>query len=407
MSAGIPIAVRATLALAILVVMGSGCQNGDAQERKDDPSSPDSTAVAAGDSAAVSDSLGSEEKKKSWRDRMFGGKENEEQEDRPVPVEIATVELRDMPAYLTSTATLEPDKEADILAKASGELKSIRVEEGDWVREGAVLANLDGGAQDAALEEVAARVKGLQLELDRMAALHEQSLASNRDLESAETAFAQAEAQRKSFELELAYTTIRAPFAGRVTRRLIDVGQNVTVGSHLFTVVDSDPLVARIYLPERDVARLAPQQEVRIQSDANPEIEMSGSVSLIAPVVDTRTGTIKVTCQVDGESGQLRPGSFVRVKVETGVHERVATIPKRALVPEGADTYVFRAEADSVVKTPVQVGLTADDFVEILEGLEVGDRVVSVGHGALRTGTHVRDLAVPAATDSTTSNRSS
>lgn len=407
MSAGFPIAVRATLALAILVVMGSGCQNGDAQERKDDPGSSDSTAVAAGDSAAVSDSLGSEEKKKSWKDRMFGGKEEEEQEDRPVPVEIATVAMRDMPAYLTSTATLEPDKEADILAKASGEVKAIRVEEGDWVREGAVLANLDGGAQDAALEEVAARVKGLQLELDRMGALHEQSLASDRDLESAETAFAQAEAQRKSFELELAYTTIRAPFAGRVTRRLIDVGQNVTIGSHLFTVVDSDPLVARIYLPERDVARLAPQQEVLIQSDANPEIEMSGSVSLIAPVVDTRTGTIKVTCQVDGESGQLRPGSFVRVKVETGVHERVASIPKRALVPEGADTYVFRAEADSVVKTPVQVGLTADDFVEILEGLEVGDRVVSVGHGALRTGTHVRDLAVPAATDSTSSNRSS
>jgi membrane fusion protein (multidrug efflux system) len=384
--------------------MGTGCQSGDARERNDDPAAADSS--AAGDSASTADTLGGE--KRSWKDRMFGGKKEEEEKVRPVPVEIATVEVRDMPAYLGSTATLESDKEADILAKAAGELKTIRVEEGDWVAAGAVLATLDGDAQSAAVEEVAARVRGLQLELDRMTALHEQSLASDRDLEAAQTAFAQAEAQRKSFELELSHTTIRAPFAGRVTRRMADVGQTVTVGTHLFTIVDSDPLLARIYLPEREVARLAPEQEVRIQSDANPEIELTGKVSLIAPVVDTRTGTIKVTCQVDGESGGLRPGSFVRVKVETGVRESVAAIPKRSLIPEGADTYVFRAEADSVVKTKIQIGLSADEFVEVLDGLEVGDRVVSVGHGALRTGTRVRDLASPAAHDSSnTTDRSS
>lgn len=404
MSEGTRIAFRTWLALALLLAMGTGCQSGDARERNDDPAPADSG--AAGDSASAADTL--EGEKRSWKDRMFGGKEEEQEKVRPVPVEIATVEVRDMPAYLGSTATLEADKEADILAKAAGELKTIRVEEGDWVAARAVLATLDGDAQSAALEEVAARVRGLQLELDRMTALHEQSLASDRDLEAAQTAFAQAEAQRKSFELELSHTTIRAPFAGRVTRRMADVGQTVTVGTHLFTIVDSDPLLARIYLPEREVARLAPEQEVRIQSDANPEIELTGKVSLIAPVVDTRTGTIKVTCQVDGESGGLRPGSFVRVKVETGVRESVAAIPKRSLIPEGADTYVFRAEADSVVKTKIRTGLAADEFVEVLDGLEVGDRVVSVGHGALRTGTRIRDLASPAAGDSTnTTDRSS
>lgn len=392
--------LAAAVALALLVVLGSGCQNGDARETED--LAPDSTSAAAAADSTAGDSLS--EGRRSWKDRMFGKKEEQKEKDRPVPVELAEVAIRDLPAYLTSTATLEPDKEADVLAKASGELKEIHVEEGDWVREGQVLAALDGRAQSAALEEVAARVRGLQLELDRMVALHGQSLASDRDLESAQTSFSQAEAQRKSFELELAYTSIRAPFAGRVTRRMADVGQNVTAGTHLFTVVDADPLLARIYLPEREVARLAPNQEVRIQSDADPTIEMAGSVHLIAPVVDTRTGTIKVTCKLDGETGKLRPGSFVRVKVETGIHDDVAAIPKRALVPEGADMYVFRAEADSVVKTPIQTGLSSDEWVEVLEGLEVGDRVVKVGHGALRTGTKVRDLASPASTDSTSVN---
>jgi membrane fusion protein (multidrug efflux system) len=405
-----PASPAAAVALALLVVMGSACQNGDASETEEN-ATPDSTSsAAASDSssaAAGADSSSGDtlsEGRRSWKDRMFGKKEEQKEKERPVPVELADVAIRDIPAYLSSTTTLEPDKEADVLAKASGELKEIHVEEGDWVREGAILATLDGRAQGAALEEVAARVRGLQLELDRMVALHGQSLASDRDLEAAQTAFAQAEAQRKSFELELAYTTIRAPFAGRVTRRMADAGQNVAVGAHLFTVVDADPLLARIYLPEREVARLAPNQEVRIQSDADPTIEMAGSVHLIAPVVDTRTGTIKVTCKLDGETGKLRPGSFVRVKVETGVHDNVAAIPKRALVPEGADTYVFRAEADSVVKTSIQTGLSTDEWVEVLEGLEVGDRVVKVGHGALRTGTKVRDLASPASPDSTSVN---
>lgn len=128
----------------------------------------------------------------------------------------------------------------------------------------------------------------------------------------------------------------------------------------------------------------------------------------IAPMVDTRTGTVKVTCEVDGASGVLRPGSFVRVEIETGLHEGVVAIPKRALVPEGADTYVFRVEADSVLKVPISLGLVADDFVEIAGGLEVDQQVVSVGHGALKTGTKVKILPATASVDSTaTSQRSS
>jgi membrane fusion protein (multidrug efflux system) len=384
----------------------AACQNGDAREEGQSGGPADSlaTATAAADSLAPPDSSavsGQGGQKKSWKDRLFGGGHDEkEKKDLPVPVEMADAALRDMPAFLTSTATLEPEKQADMLAKIAGEVRGIYVEEGDWVQKDQLLAELDGAAQRVALEEVAAEARGLELNLDRIRALHEQDLASDKDLNNAEAEFAQAQARQKAMELDLSYTRITAPFAGQISHRSIDPGQTVSVGAPLFTILDADPLLARIYLPEREVARLEPGQEVLIHPDTADSVDLEGSVLRIAPIVDSRTGTVKVTCQVEGHADVLRPGSFVRVQVQTGLHESVLAIPKRALVPEGGETMVFKAEADSVIKVRVETGYTDDRFVEVVDGLEEGDRIVTVGQGALKVGAKFRDLSAEAASAS-------
>lgn len=402
--------VSALVIFAFLLPALAACQNGDAKEpKREDAAAADSAAAASsGDSTGAA--ADSSHAQKSWKDRLFnkGGGEEEEKEDPPVPVETARVALRDMPAYLSATATLEPDRAADLLSKAGGEVRRLLVEEGDWAKEGQVLVELDSRTQRVILEEATARMKGLSAELDRTRALHTQQLASDKDLENAEARFAEGEAQRKRYELDVTYTQITAPFAGRVTRRMVNVGQTVTAGTHLFTLVDSDPLLARIYLPEREVSRLSEGQTVQVKSDSEESVPLTGRVMRIAPVVDTRTGTVKVTCEIDGATGVLRPGSFVRVEIETGVHEDVAAIPKRALVPEGAETFVYRVEADSVLKTPITIGLVADEFVEVVGGLDIDQSVVSVGHGALKTGSRIKVLPTPAGSDSTaTTQRSS
>ena len=390
--------------LAVVVTLaacqGSGSDNdAQASEGASDGSSEavdDSSLTAVADSAAA-DSAATP-KKSSWKDKLFGGgsgdgeDEEEEKEDPPVPVELASVEIRDMPAYLTSTATLEPEKQADILSKTSGEILKIQVEEGDWVRSGQVLAEIDGAALRAALTEAAARARGLRNDLDRIQALFDQQLGSEKDLNKAQTDWEQAEASRKAAELQVAYTRITAPYAGQISRRMVDPGQTVTDGTHLFTIADADPLLALVYLPEREVTRLEAGQDVIVTSDADEEMRLTGEVLRIAPIVDTRTGTVKVTCQVRSNDASLRPGSFVRVQVQTGLHEGVRSIPKRALVAEGSESYVFRAEADSVLKVRVATGFTDDTFIEVVEGLELGDQVVSVGHGGLKEGTRIRDL---------------
>ena len=394
------------LALALGLICLQAC------ERKS--SSP---AVAnAADSTVVADTSGSgtnqpnakHDKKGSDKKSPFAflnkNKKDEKAEEEPVPVELASVEVRDLPTYLGSTATLEAERKAEILSKASGQIVELRVEEGDWVKEGQVLARLESDAQAVALEEATARTRKLASDFDRVKALHGKQLASDKDLSDAQSAWEQTEASRKTAQLNLDYTRITAPFAGQIARRTSDRGQNVTMGTPLFQIVDPDPLLAAIHLPEREVRRLRPEQEVLISPDTDPDRDVRGAILRVSPVVDDRTGTIKVTCRVTAEGAALRPGSFVRVKLPTAVHEDVRVLPKRAVVIEGGENYVWKAVADSVLKLPVLTGAVDGNWIEISSGIEAGDRVVAVGHGALRNGSKFREVR-KAAADSTSAAR--
>lgn len=368
--------------------------DGSAADRAAEGGAAESGPATGDGTEQAADSTGTEPKR-GWTARLFGGKEDEVRKDVPVPVETAAVSLRDIPAFLSSTATLEPEKDATVLAKIGGQVVRIHVEEGDEVREGAVLAELDGAEQRVGLEEAAARARGLGFELDRVRALHEQALASDKQLNDAQAAFDEAEASRMAAELLVAHTRIQAPFAGQVSARHVDPGQHVAAGRELFSVVDRSPLLARIHLPENQVSGLAPGQEIWVESEGRDvgTLRIPGTVLRIAPVVDSRTGTVKVTCQFDDQDTRLRPGSFVRVDVQTGIHDDVLAIPKRALVSEGADTYVYRAQADSVVKIPIETGFADGDWVEVVAGLSAGERIVTVGHGGLEPGTKIEDLS--------------
>jgi membrane fusion protein (multidrug efflux system) len=326
--------------------------------------------------------------------RLFRrGKADDEKKEDPVPVELAAAEVCDMPAYLETTATLEAEKRADVLAKIDGEILEIRGEEGDRVAEGDLLAVLDGAAQRVALEEAQARLKAIEFDLERARTLLAQQLASEKDVSDLRFRFEEGQAQFKAAQLRVDYTQVRAPFSGQIAERLVDRGQTVRTGTPLFTIVDRQPLLVRVHLPEREAKRIRSGQDVWISPDTDPERRVPGQVLRVSPVVDTRTGTVKVTCQVEGEVRELRPGSFVRVRLQTDLRAGVLAVPKRALVPEGGETFVFAVQADSVVKLPVVPGLTDDARVEVVAGLEPGQQVVTVGQGALKSGAKIRPVS--------------
>ncbi len=191
-------------------------------------------------------------------------------------------------------------------------------------------------------------------------------------------------------------TVIRAPFAGRVLKRHLEIGATLSHGTDAFDLADLDPLEADVNVPEPQVARMAAGQVVRITTDAKGA-QAEAVIERIAPSVNPDTGTVKVTLAVDAAEG-LRPGSFVRVSVVTETHVDATVVPRAALVAEGRHWHLFAVAPDgeTVQRIAVSPGLEEDGLVEILgpEGgaspIEPGREVVVLGAPALSDGARVR-----------------
>jgi membrane fusion protein (multidrug efflux system) len=347
----------------------------------------DTTAVgdstAAGDSVAATDEQGKKDKKDKKDDK------DKKKEAPPVPVEVARAGIRGISSYYLTTATLEPEKKVDILAKIVGEVSEVSVEEGDRVARGDLLCRLDDKEQKVALEEARINRDQKKRELERFDSMYEQKLISDKEYDDIKYQFELAQNKLDSAELKYRYTQIRAPFDGVVSERLIDLGENVAIGARLYVVSDTKPLLLEMYLPEAEATTVRPGQVVFINPDVDPGVEFQGVVVRIAPEVDERTGTVKVTAE--SHAGGM-PGSFVRVRIVTDTREATLTVPRRSVVSDAGERYVFVAESDTVRQAEVNVGYEDEEYAEILSGIAEGDTVVTAGVGGIRTGSKVKVL---------------
>jgi membrane fusion protein (multidrug efflux system) len=338
--------------------------------------------AGAADSTSVADST------------AVAGKDKEKDKDGkketpPVPVEVATAGIRGISSYYVTTATLEPEKKVDILAKVAGEVVEVAVEEGQRVSEGTLLCRIDDSELKVALEEARINRDMRKRELERFESMHQQDLISDKEYSDMKYQFELAGNQYQSAMLKYRYTQIRAPFAGIVTQRIVDRGQNVTIGAQLYVMADTDPLLLEMYLPEGEIKSIAPGQVVYINPDADPGQRLEGEILRIAPEVDQATGTVKVTAQTHGEG---LPGSFVRVRIVTDTRGATLTVPRRSVVADAGERFVYVTEADTVRQVGVDVGYEDDEYAEILNGIAAGDTVVTAGVGGIRTGTKVKVL---------------
>jgi len=360
--------------VAVFALAATGYVAKDRLASSDTADAADST--AAGDSAAV-----------AAGDKGGDGDKEGEKETPPVPVEVALVERREISSYYVTTATLEPEKKVDILAKVSDEVEEIRVEEGDRVKKGQLLCRLDDKEQRVALDEARINQEQKKNDHERIESMYKQSLISEKEYLDSKYQHELAINAYEAATVRYEYTRIRAPFDGIVTERLVDEGENITIGTRLFVMADTDPLRLTMYLPEGEIKTIRPGQVVYIVPDANPSMNFTGLVVRLAPEVDRRTGTVKVTAETRG--GGI-PGSFVRVKIVTDTRPSTLAVPRRGVVSDAGDRFVYITEADTVRKVEVAVGYEDENFAEILTGLLEGDSVVVAGSGGVRTGTKIK-----------------
>lgn len=286
---------------------------------------------------------------------------------------------------------VEADRLVDVVVRIAGRIQTLNVEEGDWVRKGDILAEIENGRERVQQRQAELRLEEQRRLLERNEAMLAEDLVSRQVYDDAKSAHDLAEADRDLARIAVEETIIRAPFAGQVTERRVVLGQQVAVTTPLFTLADFEPLRVRIHLPETIARKVAVGQRVLVTAEAAAE-PLPGKVERISPVVDPATSTVRLTLLLEGGARSARVGGFVKVRVTTETHTEALTVPKIALVEEGGLRNVFVAAADSVRKVEINTGLYDESHVEVLDGLVAGDFVVVLGQGGLRTGSKIEAL---------------
>lgn len=319
--------------------------------------------------------------------------EKDKKEDKKLPVEVAVAKKGPISSWIVTTAVLEADSQVTILSETTGTVDRLMVDEGSFVKEGQTLASFADHQKMVEAQRAEIRLQNAKVELQRKEASYQQKIISQADYDKAKFERDVADSEVNSSKVALQRLTIRAPFSGIITQRFIEKGQNISLGTQLFTLLDKDPLKARIYLPEKEIFGLEKNQQVSLTLNAQKDVKFSGKIDQINPAVDSKTGTVKVTIIVDSAPSAVRPGSFVDVRLVTQRHENALLIPKRALVEEAGEKYVFMLNKDIVVRRSVKVGFTDDTNAEILSGVAEGNSVITAGQGSLRDGSRAEVVA--------------
>ena len=311
------------------------------------------------------------------------------EETPPVPVETSAPVRGDVYAMYTGTAPIEAYAEADVIAKVAGEVRELLVEEGEQVSKGQVLARLDGERLRLELNESQAKLRKLQRDYERNIDLKAKGLISDGDFEKIKYEMEALEAAFNLASLELDYTQIRAPIEGVVAERFVKLGNTISEGDALFKVTSLDPLVAYLHVPEREYRHISPGQPVGIEIDALADETIVAAVSRVSPIVDPQTGTFKITVEIVDKTRRIKPGMFGRIGVIYDVHENALQIPRSAIIEDQGAASVFVIDGDRATRRPVSTGFSNRGMVEITNGLQDGEQVVTVGQGSLKQDSRV------------------
>ena len=306
-----------------------------------------------------------------------------------IPVKGEKVTRSDMSAYVETYARLEAERQVSVLARTTGLLEQLSVEEGTEVEQGQILLRLDKEELNLRLRQAKAAYEEANANYERIAVLHEQRMVSQTEYETTRLRFANARGGLEEVQLNLDHTDLEAPISGVITQRLVEVGDLVRNNQEVFVIADLDPLLVRIFVPERRMYQLHPGQEATIAVEALPERSFHGKIRMISPEVDPESGTVKATLEVDS-NGLLKPGMFATVRIITERRPQTLTIPKKALVLETDEDDVFLIVEGKVRRVAVELGFVEGDQVEVLSGLKEDDLVVTVGHEGLKDDVSVR-----------------
>ena len=369
-------------------------------------------AAAASDAAASANPAGSASSAGGANARRFAGA------NRVQPVSVAAARKQDVRVVLNAIGNISALNTATVRARVDGELKSIRFKEGQLVRAGALLAEIDPRSYEIALAQVQgqlakdqATLKNAQVDVERYKDLLAKDSIARQQVDT-QVALAQqlaatvqtTQAQVDNAKLQLSYTKVTAPITGRLGLKQADLGNMVRASDTLgiVTITQTQPISVVFAVPEANLPQIA--RKLKGSDPLTAEawdrefkvLLATGKVSTTDNAIDAVTGTIKVKAEFPNADGSLFPNQFVNIKLQVNTLEDALSIPSTAVQRGALGTFVYVVKPDSnVAIRRIRVGTTEGDWVSVQGDLAAGDKVVTDGADRLREGSKVEVITPP------------
>lgn len=322
-----------------------------------------------------------------------------------VDVVAAEATIKPLGVEIEAVGTARANESVEVTSKASNTITAIRFNEGDRVRKGAVLVELDSAEARASLAEAEAALAESENNFKRSRDLYTRQALSVSQLDLIEATLKANQARVDVAKARLADTIIRASFDGNTGFRRVSVGSLVSPGTVITTLDDTSLIKLDFTVAETYLYVLEKKLPVIAATAGLPGREFSGKVAQIDSRVDPVSRSITVRAELPNPKGELRPGMFMTVKLQGEVTPALL-VPEGAIVPEQGRTFVFVVENGEASRREVKLGKRRPGEVEIVEGLREHERVVVEGTQNLRDGGPVREQTAqsPAQTEQTTSS---
>lgn len=301
-----------------------------------------------------------------------------------IPVETSLVTTGNITAFYPSTTSLESEHDANVVAKVGGIVEKYFVEEGDKVKAGQILVQLETERLKLELSRSEANLNKLKNDLKRTESIYKKNLVSFETFEKLKFEYDSLKAAYQLTKLELTFATVKAPIDGVISKRYVKVGNMITTNESVYHITDFDPLHAIIYVPEKELYKIKENQLVILHVDARITNTYQAFVKRISPIVDPNSGTFKVTIEVADPNAELKPGMFGRLQIIYDTHENTLLIDKKALITEDKRSSVFVVRDGRAFKQQVKTGFIDDKKIEILTGLKEKDVYVITGQNSLK-----------------------
>lgn len=315
------------------------------------------------------------------------------------PVTSLAVKAANWTPHLRAIGFIEPIQGVMITNEVSGKIVKINFVSGQQLKEGEPLVYLDAEVEKANLKASQGRLPSVERNYKRMVSLFKKGSVSQGDVDSAEADLLALQGQIESYQATISRRIIRAPFNGIAGLRNVFMGEYLKDGTDIVRLEDISRMQMRFTIPQNDLNKIYIGQEMNIFVDAQADTSFRGTISAIEPAVNYQSGVIQVQADIPNLDHKLRSGMFAKANIILPTLEEQITIPETAInyTLYGETVYVISekttqagATFKQVEQKIVKLGKSMDGNIHVLDGLEVGDQVVTSGQVRLSNGAHVR-----------------